>query len=281
MIVIADSGSTKTAWRFIMGGEGILKKNSAGMNPALLDVPTLSAIAADAFALVPGRIPTKIYFYGAGCKGDTNITKIKQALAPFVGVAPLFVESDMLGAARALCMFEPGMVAILGTGSNSAFYDGNELEKNVPPLGYLLGDEGSAKEIGRFLLADYFRGLMPVSLRSAFANKFKPSQTEILAQVRSVAVPGQFMGQFAPFLDEFREHPYCRELIRQIFTSFIERNLLLYAEAMQYPVHFAGTVAKTFEPEITALLKSRHIEPGNFSASVIDLLTDYHQKKIS
>ena len=203
MILIADSGSTKTCWCVVSNGELLSQVITDGINPfyqtdleiiALLDtqlIPKLENIEID-----------QIYFYGAGCSFPEKKVLVSRALVRFFSNAMIEIQSDLLGAARSLFQHKKGIACILGTGSNSCFYNGVEIVENVSPLGFILGDEGSGAVLGKLFVADCLKNQLPVALKEKFLSKYDLTPAIILDNVYKKPFPNRFLAQFTPFLLE-------------------------------------------------------------------------------
>ncbi len=198
MILIADSGSTKTEWSLV-GRNGVERTfRTAGINPYLLSEDEVRRILTrEVLVELPIERITEVYFYGAGCVGRPAETLCVQ-LHRVIGPETVEVNSDLLAAARALCGDAPGIVAILGTGSNSGYYDGHDITRRVPSLGFLLGDEGSGSDLGKHLLADALKGLLPEPLARQFFDCYPLTQEEVLDAVYRRPMPNRYMARFLP-----------------------------------------------------------------------------------
>jgi N-acetylglucosamine kinase-like BadF-type ATPase len=279
MKLIADSGSTKTDWKLV-GDSGETKIiQTSGMNPFFR---TEENIYQEIYQVVfpeSGSRVQEIYFYGAGVVDAEKGEIVRKALTRVYPGATVETHSDMLGAARALFGSKPGIACILGTGSNCCQYDGNTIVAAVSPLGFILGDEGSGAVMGRKLLGDYFKEVMPAYLREAFGKHFHLTREEALNRVYRAEKPNQFLAQFVPFLLQHKNAEYCREFVRQNFIEFFERNVVKLPGAGQYRVGFCGSIAFYFEQ----ILKNVAGEYGYFNIHLlknpIDGLETYHLER--
>ena len=165
----------------------------------------------------------KIYFYGAGCGSEGECQLVNDAISSVIPASIVEVNSDLLGAARALCFNEPGIVCILGTGSNSCYYDGDKIVRNIPPLGFILGDEGSAAVMGKKLVADYLKNIMPEHLRRLFGKEYSITIAGVLNMVYRNEFPNRYLSGFAPFLSKNIGDSYCEKLVVSDFQDFIRR----------------------------------------------------------
>lgn len=255
-IVIADCGSTKIHWAVVDEGECRGEFFTTGVNPAVMDFSMISDIFA---AELPGWFPhdaVLVEFYGAGCKGDAACGAVERALAPYAGDASVTVESDMLGACRALAGDAPGVVCILGTGANSCLYSGERIVENVSPGGYILGDEGSGAWLGRRLAGDFIKGLLPSEVAARFQRSHGLDAPEIIRRVYRPGdgepAPNRFLASLVPFLSANIGEPCLREIVAEGFRQFFLRNVSAYFrdrdECGGLTVNFAGSVAHAFEP---------------------------------
>jgi N-acetylglucosamine kinase-like BadF-type ATPase len=246
MILIADSGSTKTTWKLI-GNSGETKNiKTDGINPFFRTEENIFQELERVLLLETGTDVQQIYFYGAGIVNAEKGDVIRRALNRIYTEAFIETHSDVLGAARALFGNQPGIACILGTGSNVCLYDGVQITGGVSPLGFILGDEGSGAVMGRKLLGDYFKEVMPPYLRVAFSEQFKISREEVLNRVYRSEKPNQFLAQFVPFLSNHANSAYCQEVVQQNFMDFFERNVVKLPDYRKYSIGFVGSVAYYF-----------------------------------
>lgn len=246
MKIIAESSSTRTEWALVDGLEIIEHAFTSGVNPYFQTRREISHVIRlelpDAFFK---RRWDHIYFYGAGC-GNQEKTKIMESSLVAQFKTPVTVESDLLGAARGLLVRHAGLACILGTGSNSCFYDGREIIKNVPPLGYILGDEGSNAYMGKKLVADILKDITPTEISVAFYDRFQIAPNVLLDQVYSSTLPQRILSKYVSLLREHTEHPYVYELVYRSFMEFFERNIAQYQYA-DNDICFVGSTAVMFE----------------------------------
>ena len=230
MSLIADSGSTKTAWCLIEDPEHVIY--TQGINPYQQNEEEICAILQH--ELLPNLISqssftphlSAIHFYGAGCTPE-KAPIVAQALRQVVSTtATIHVESDMLGAARGLCGRQPGIVAILGTGSNSCFYDGRNLHPGIPALGYILGDEGSGAYIGKRLVGDILKHQLPDDICQLFFDETHETQANIIQRVYRTSMPNRYLASLSPFCARHREHPAIHDFLLDCFGQFFRRNII-------------------------------------------------------
>lgn len=246
MRLIADSGSTKTAWKLI-GHSGMIKNiNTPGINPFFRTEEDIYHELDQLLLPETGTGIQEIFFYGAGIVNNEKGNIIRSALKRIYPDASIEAHSDLLGAAKALFGDNTGIACILGTGSNACLYDGKQIAHGISPLGFILGDEGSGAVMGRKLLGDFFKDVMPPSLREEFANCFGLTREEVLNRVYRAEKPNQFLAQFVPFLSEHSNSIYCQEFVQQNFKQFFERNVSKLPSYMNYKIGFVGSVAYYF-----------------------------------
>lgn len=242
MKLIAESGSTKTEWSLIEGEHLIEHAFTEGINPYFQMRREVSrTIRLQLPEVFFKKKIDQIYFYGAGCS-SVEKKEVLQASLVTQFRAPAEVESDLLAAVRALFEHEAGIGCILGTGSNSCFYDGEKIVDNVMPLGYVLGDEGSGAALGKLFLSDCLKKLAPADLTEHFYEKYRITPGEILESVYRRPFPNRFLAAFSYFLSEHLDHSYVRELVKNNFRNFFSRNILQY-DYKNYPLDFMGSVA--------------------------------------
>lgn len=282
MILIADSGSTKTDW-CVADCNGLrLKIQTEGINPFFLPETVITEKLTT--SLLPQLPPAEwetIFFYGAGCTPE-KAPEVARALAcsfPALKNKPE-VHSDMLAAARALCGHEAGIACILGTGSNSCFYDGERITRNVSPLGFILGDEGSGAVLGKLLVGDLLKDQLPASLKEEFLTQFNLTTAGIIDRVYRQPFPNRFLASLSPFLAQHLNHPAVRNLVKNSFLAFFQRNVIHY-DYHKYPVHFIGSVAYHYQDILKEAAREAGVSLGKIAQSPLEGLVQYHTGKMS
>lgn len=267
--VIADCGSTKIHWAVVENGALVSEFFTTGVNPMVMGADMVAGI----FGLeLPGNMPADadiVAFYGAGCKGDAAGV-VTEALSHHVSGAEIIVETDMLGACRALLGDVAGVACILGTGSNSCLYDGERIIANVSPGGYILGDEGSGAWLGRRFAGDFIKGLLPGELSARFQREYGLDASEIIRRVyrpsNADTPPNRFLASFAPFISANICEPCLGEIVREGFEQFFHRNVAQYFrngdECRNMTVNFAGSVATAFETQLRDVASSLDYKVG-------------------
>ncbi len=280
MIIIADSGSTKTTWCIIRTDRRKPEIcRTSGINPFLQTSGEIYDTIKNEFSLIKGPFD-KVYFYGAGCANPEKNQKVINPINEIFTVSKVFVDSDLMAAARSLCGDNPGIAAILGTGSNSCYYDGEKISRHISPLGYILGDEGSGAVLGRKLLSDVLKNQLPENIRQLFYKKYKLQPAEILDQVYRKPFPNRFMAQFTHFIAENIKHPSIYKLVKGSFLEFFNRNIKQFPEAARLPVNFTGSIGWYFRSILNDAAEDAGFKTGIITESPIHGLVEYHTKKM-
>lgn len=278
MILIADSGGSKTDWRLIKQDGSISQANAPGFNPYYQPIDDLKkSVKEILLPQINDHQVNKIFFYGAGVSSVKNQLTIKSAFLEFFPEAHIEIGWDLLAAARALCGHEPGIACIMGTGSNSCLYDGEKITDNVANLGWILADEGSGANIGRKFLVDYLRNKLPEKLAAQFHQRFPLSREEFLEKVYQQEKPSAFLASFAKFIFQHLKEPYCYKLIYDSFAEFYENNVMKYENYQNLKVHFTGSIAFYFSNVLRQVANDKGITVKNILEGPIAGLTLYHQ----
>lgn len=283
MILIADSGSTKTDWCVCNGTDKLSIVNTQGINPYHQSIDDIKTIICTEFipqiANISKESITEIYYYGAGCATEIKCNIIKDILAEHFTNARINVASDLLGAARALCKNSEGIACVIGTGSNSCLYDGKNIADNIPSLGYILGDEGSSVALGRRLLSDCFKRQLPANVANEFMAEYDLTMESVLENIYKKPLANRYMAQFTPFIAKHREIPQVHNILISCFTDFFKRNVIAYHKPW-LPVHFVGSVATVFSEELIETANSLGMKTGQFIQNPIDGIVSYHTRII-
>jgi glucosamine kinase len=281
MILIADSGASKTDWRMLDQNGSIEQAQSIGYNPYYQPIEQFDKEVREVLVPQIKHPVTKIFYYGTGCSSDKNRKMIRSALERYFTDAHIEVWHDLLAAARALCGEDQGIACILGTGANSCYYDGVRIVENVTSLGYVLGDEGSGAWMGKRIVADYLRKDLPEKLWDHFKKRFPMDRDEILSRVYSQEMPSRFLGSFSHFIFQHLKEPYCYKLVYDGFSEFMEKNVMRYERYNELKVHFVGSVAFYFSDILRQVANDKGITLKNILESPIAGLTLYHNKDIA
>lgn len=276
MKLIADSGSTKTEWSLIDNKKEINRFCTPGINPFYQNV---TDIAETLKKELPSHITHPIhhiYFYGAGCTNPEKKGIIDSALSQVFNTTHIFIASDLLGAARALCQHQPGIACILGTGSKSCYYDGKDIVSHVSPLGFILGDEGSGAVMGKRLIADILKNQLPQDIIQQFYDTYRVASDEILDAVYKKPFPNRYLAQYTKFLSQHIHIHEIEELVSGCFDDFISRNILQYKQAASLEIGFIGSIAYYFKPQLIKSLKKFHLKEGQIIKTPLENLIIYH-----
>ena len=277
IILIADSGSTKTDWVLCNGSIIVKRIKTQGLNPTIQNSDEILAVLkAELADNIDTTAPQKIFFYGAGCAYETANNRMKQALEAIFTTKEIEIYSDLLASARALCGHEEGIACILGTGSNSCLYDGKNIIDNTPSMGYILGDEGSGAHLGRQLVSDCIKKQLSSKLREKFLKQYNLTVANILERVYHEPLPNRFLASFAPFLYENRSNAEIHNLLVHCFTQFFQRNTMVYRRSW-LPIHIIGSIGVNFAQEIKETAESLGLSIGNIVESPINGLIEYHK----
>ena len=282
MILIADSGGTSTSWRLVDTDGQIAQASTLGFNPYAHPSSRLEHILHDEL-LPSGQIdPSSVralYFYGAGCSAEDVVASVGQTVSGVFKNAQVEVHSDLLAAARALCGNQPGIACILGTGTNTCHFDGEEIVENIPSMGYALADEGSGAYLGKQLLNDYFRKGMPDIVAQRLKKRFGLERDAVLREVYHGEGPSQYLASFSKFIFQNIKEAYCYQLVYDAFDTFLEKNVMRYEAHKELPVHFTGSVAFYYSNILRQVAQDRGISIKTIAESPIAGLTLYHSRQ--
>jgi N-acetylglucosamine kinase-like BadF-type ATPase len=275
MILIADSGSTKTEWRITDKGKSIKKILTSGMNPYFQNQDEIAKeIEQKLLPEINGFTIEATCFYGAGCATPEKSKLIAGVIHRYLS-CPVEAYSDLMGAARALCGKYPGIACILGTGSNSCFYNGESIVKNIPPLGFILGDEGSGAVLGKELVSDCLKNQLPLHLKDKFFEQYRLTPAIILEQVYKQPFPNRYLAGFSKFLLENIKEPAIYNLVYDSFQRFFIRNVMQY-DYREYPIFFTGSVAFYYRDVLIATAESLSLAVGQITQTPMEGLLSYH-----
>src|SRR5258705_2210795 len=280
MIIVADSGGSKTDWRLLKRDGSIGQANSSGFNPYYQPIEHLKEITEKSLLPHIHEEVSKICFYGTGVSSEKNVHSIQKVFSGYFPSASIEVGWDLLAAARALCGREPGIACILGTGSNSCLDDGEIIIDNVANLGWILADEGSGTYLGKQLIFDYFRKEMPENLAKQFHARFPWSREEVLEKVYQHEKPGAFLASFAKFIFQHLKEPYCYKLAYPSVSDFFENNVMKYENYATLKVHFTGSIGFYFSDVVRQVANDKGITVKHILEGPIAGLTLYHQKDL-
>jgi N-acetylglucosamine kinase-like BadF-type ATPase len=281
MILIADSGSTKTSWLSInIDGKQVFKANTKGLNPSVFNAKTLKKRLHKNKKLNKNKSLIKIvYFYGAGCGTKTPKQILKNILQDFFINAKIYIKEDTYAAVYSVTN-KPAIVCILGTGSNCTYFDGEKIHQKIDSLGYVVMDDASGNYYGRILLRDYFYNKMPKEFAENFALNYNLDADEIKINLYKKENPNTFLASFSYFLVENKNCEYAQDVIKKGLTSFVKNQILQYKESKDLPIHFVGSLAYFIKDEIKQVFEDFNLKLGKFEKKPILGLTDYHTVQI-
>ena len=278
-ILIADSGSTKTEWCLLQGDKK-KKISTQGLSPYFLTTEQIIAVLQkELIPKIKDADPAEVYFYGTGCSNPANAAIVKKAIKQFYKKATIKVDHDLMGAAKALCGDEKGIACILGTGSNSCFYNGKKIVKNSPGLGYVLGDEGSGAYLGKKVIQYFLYNTFDEDLMERFKAKFNTSSIEILDAVYKKPLPNRYLASYAIFLAENRGHFMIENIIEDGLNDFFFNHIYKYRESWSLPIHFTGSISYGFKDVLKDLCNSYELQLGTVIKNPMEGLIKYHQQK--
>lgn len=275
--LIADSGSTKTEWCLLKDGQIVNTIITQGLSPYFLNHSQIVNILNSELKINMEGSPDQIFFYGTGCSNPVNISLIKGALENVFEGSESFVTHDLMAAARSLCGNNPGIIAILGTGSNSCYYDGVNIIKNSPGLGFILGDEGSGAYLGKKVIQYYLYNTFEEDLIDTFNNKYKLTSADILNSVYKEPLPNRYLAKFVEFLIENRGHFMIENIIEDGLNDFFFTHLYKYPESWSHPINFVGGVANQFKDVIADLCNSYELQLGEIQKNPMAGLIKFHE----
>jgi N-acetylglucosamine kinase-like BadF-type ATPase len=280
MILVAESGSTKTQWCVVYPDRIEHLENTSGINPVFLTGEEIEGIIRPVSAGIDVASIDAVYFFGAGCNSIASKEKIGKAIFSVLQPPEIIIDSDLIAACLALAGEKPAMIGILGTGSNSCLWNGSEVEEKNPSLGFILGDEGSGVSIGKQLVADFLKKQMPVDVQLKFSETYDVSVENVIERVYQLPLPNRYLAGFAPFIEKNIENTYCRELLIGQFERFITRNILSYSNAYTIEIHFCGSIA-SIHAELLIQVCSRYgLTVGKIVKEPINDLADFLSRKI-
>jgi glucosamine kinase len=280
MIVIADSGSTKTNWVIVEKDNSRSTAKTVGFNPYYQSSDDIyQTLINDLIPQLGSKKIEKIFFYGAGCEALEQREQVAVAIRKAFPQTEVMVDHDLLAAAKAALGDTPGIACISGTGSNTCLYDGKDVVKNIHSLGLFLGDEGSGGNLGRIIVREYIREAMPAHITKKFEEFTPDRQADILDKVYTKPFPNRYLATFARFVAENQNDPYLFNLAYENFELMFDRSILRYEGAKTLPVNFVGSIAHYLSDVLYKVAADKGVKIGNIVGDPMESLTDYHYKK--
>jgi N-acetylglucosamine kinase-like BadF-type ATPase len=282
MILIVESGSTKTEWRYIADpNEAYESFYSDGINPYYQSADEITIAQKPILVELAKKTIQQVFYYGTGITDDAKRDIIRQVIKPFVGEAEITVENDLVAAGISLCGDDAGIACILGTGANSGYFEGGKLKEQIPPLGFWLGDEGSGANLGKRLILAYLHHELPSDLRDAFIKRFGAlNRLDIFEHAYQKEFPNRWFATFSKFLFDHRKHPFCYALVEKAFQDFCQLYLVKYETSQTAPIHFTGSVAFYYSDILKRVVSSFGLRVGIISEAPMAGLTLFHKKMI-
>ncbi len=283
MILIADSGSTKTDWRILDQNVVVGQTQTVGFNPYYQDANSIAnELIISLLPICKGEVK-QVFYYGTGVTNDEKAGIIKEAiLKVFPTCSQIEAYSDVVGAARAACGRSAGIACILGTGSNSIYFDGEKTGFQVPPFGFWLGDEGSGGHLGKSLILSYLHKEMPLEIRVKFEEKYGAmDRLTVLENAYHKPFPNRYFASFSKFLFDNLDNTFCHDLVEKCFVEFFEKYILKYPMCHEVSVNFVGSVAFYYKNLLMKVADSQGISIGRVLETPIGGLVDYHNQHIT
>ncbi|MDR0789441.1 MAG: hypothetical protein LBO06_01455 [Bacteroidales bacterium] len=277
MILIADSGATKADWCLVNDKQNKKYFSSRGMNPYNITVENMKTeIETEVLPHIDAKRVDSLLFYGSGCGAESKKREMQEVFETYFPTAQIEIEHDLLGAARATCGRRKGICAILGTGSNSCLYDGENIVENVPALGYVLCDEGAGTNIGKLLLKNYLRGLMPKEVTTKFAQQYPGDESDFLNRLYKGEIPNYYLASFAKFAMDNQDNAYLKRIIVEAFESFLENQITKYSDYDKILVNVVGSIGFLAREIFKEVANNYDVKVGRVIQSPLEELVNYH-----
>ncbi|MCF8299306.1 MAG: hypothetical protein K9J13_17285 [Saprospiraceae bacterium] len=277
MKLIADSGSTKTEWKLIDKGQILNSFITIGMNPYFIKSDEIHTVVEN--MITPFIDKSQIsgcYFYGSGCLAENNKLIVNEALSKSFGNAKIEVETDIVGAARALFQKSKGIACILGTGSNSCLYDGEKIIESVPSLGYIFGDEGGGVHIGKKLITAFLHNDLPNEISEKLISEFNLNRESILNSVYKEKYPNRYLASFSHFIKDNIDNYYIENIVKESFRDFLKFQISKYSDFQKTRISFIGSISYYFKEQLKYVLNESGLELFKVMKSPMDGLVEYH-----
>jgi glucosamine kinase len=279
MVLIADSGATKTDWRLIKNVDHILTYATDGISPYYQNTEQIRQMLENQLLSqsIDNQLVSNIFYYGTGCSVPDKIAVVKNALTQVFPRAEAEVTHDLLASARALCGHQAGIACILGTGANACFYDGEKIASEENSLGFILGDEGAGAYLGKQLIINYLHKKLPTHIQQSFRESYpQVNRAEVLDRIYKQPYPSRYLASFARFIAEHIAEPYFQNLVFKSFIDFLDKYVMVLPDYQQFTVHFTGSIAFYFREILQKALQTKKITMGNILQTPIEGLIKYH-----
>ncbi|SEG13252.1 BadF-type ATPase [Halpernia humi] len=282
MFAIVDGGSSKCDWIILNdAGKILLKTETIGFNPNIIDAHLIPAEIYKNLQLATEALKIEyLFFYGSGCGVPENCLLVENELQKVFQNAQIVVKEDMTAAAYAAYDGKPAVICILGTGSNSCFFDGENIRRDLPSLGFLIGDEGSGNALGKILLKNYFMKKFPADLHEDFSKTYNLKIEDVISNMYHNPRANAYLADFSRFILERKSHPYLQHLVFEEIKNFLDYQVLPYEESKNCDINFIGSIAHYYEDILRAAAAEMHLTVGKVVQKPIESLAEYHLKYI-
>lgn len=279
MILVADSGSTKTDWMGYSPNEQI-NFNTQGINPYFLNAHDIFKLFSKKKEIAAYASQVKeVYFFGAGCSSPDKVEIISNGISSFFTNAYVSVEHDLMGSAYATCGDKKGLTCILGTGSNISYYDGKTLHHGAHGLGYVLGDEGSGTWFGRKLITSYLYNQMPAELAFEFGQEYQIDKETVITNVYQKPAPNTYLAAISRFMVNHKEHPFIVNILREGFQEFVDSNIKDYSNYKSLDCHFVGSIGFIYQDILREVCLNSQVKVGQILQKPIEGIYNYILRK--
>ena len=282
MIAIVDGGSTKCDWVILENtGKVSQKTESVGFNPNIISADLIpQEIEKNPHLFLIKNQLDYVYFYGSGCGTAENALLVETQLQKVFPYAKVTVKEDLTAAAYAAYKGKPAIVCILGTGSNSCYFDGKSVRRDLPSLGFLIGDEGSGSAIGKHLVRRFFMKKLPQDLHQEFVETYHLTIDDAIKNMYHNPRANAYLAEFNKFVIQRKQHPYFQNLVFDEMKNFFEYQVLPYEEAREAEINFIGSIAYYYEDVLRAAAAELNLTVGHIVQKPIESLVEFHQKYI-
>lgn len=282
MIAIVDGGSTKCDWVILENsGKVSQKTESIGFNPNIINADLIpQEIEKNPHLFLIKNQLDYVYFYGSGCGTVENALLVETQLQKVFPYAKITVKEDLTAAAYAAYNGKPAIVCILGTGSNSCYFDGNAIRRDLPSLGFLIGDEGSGCAIGKNLVRRFFMKKLPSDLHQEFVETYHLTIEEAIKNMYHNSRTNAYLAEFNKFVVQRKQHPYFQNMVFDEMKNFFEYQVLPYEEAREAEINFIGSIAYYYEDVLRAAAAELNLTVGHIVQKPIESLVEYHRKYV-
>ncbi len=276
MILVGDSGSTKTDWRLIENNQIKSQHACKGLNPHFHSSDTILEEIKICFDLELSNQVSEVHFYGSGCSTDEKKQIVSKGFKAHFTKAKLFIEHDLLGAARAACGKQKGLSGILGTGSNCCLYDGISIIQENRSGGFMIGDEGGGVHIGKLVLKNYIEKRFSEDLMNRFEKRYQTNYDEILTNLYKKTYPNRYMASFSRFAYHNRKEQVIQEMILNCFRAYFENQVCRFEAHQKLPLNLVGSIAFYYQDLIRAVAEEYTVRIGAILEKPISGIANFH-----